>query len=58
MSVPWGGHPTLDRFVEYAKENGCTVETKVRTDDTGRAFTSVEMKNPKGGRCNGGYRYG
>lgn len=51
MSVPFGGHPTLDRFIEWAKENGCTVETKVRTDPSGRAFTSVEMKNPKGGRA-------
>ena len=51
MSVPFGGHPTFDRFVEWAKENGCTVETKVRTDPSGRAFTSVEMINPKGGRA-------
>ncbi len=50
MSAPWGGHPTLDRFVEWAKENGCTVDSKVRTDPTGRAFTSLEMVGPHGGR--------
>jgi hypothetical protein len=50
MAVPWGGHPTLDRFLEWAKENGCTGETKVRTDQTGRAFTSLELEGPHGGR--------
>lgn len=50
MPVPWGGHPTLDRFMEWAKENGCAAETKVRTDQTGRAFTSLEMTGPHGGR--------
>jgi hypothetical protein len=50
MAVPWGGHPTIDRFVEWAKENSCTAETKVRTDATGRAFTSLEITGPHGSR--------
>jgi hypothetical protein len=50
MAGPWGGHPTLDRFLEWAKENGCTGGTKVRSDHTGRAFTSLELVGPHGGR--------
>jgi hypothetical protein len=50
MAVPWGGHPALGRFIEWAKENGCTAEAKVRTDQSGRAFTSLEMVGPHGSR--------
>lgn len=30
MSHPFGGHPTLQSFVEWVTDNGCTVEVKVR----------------------------
>ena len=50
MSAPFGGHPTLRRFLEYAGENGCTVRTVVRSTRKGMSYESLEITNPEGGR--------
>lgn len=50
MAVPFGGHPTLPDIIDWARANGCAVETKVRTHAiTGQPYESVEISNPKGG---------
>jgi hypothetical protein len=52
MPVPFGGHPPLRRFLEWAQENGCTVELKLRTHTaSGRPYRSLEMVGPAGGRA-------
>jgi hypothetical protein len=46
---PFGGHPTLGDLVEWVKQNKCKSEMKVRTNNAGRAFTSLEIFGPTGG---------
>jgi hypothetical protein len=49
MAVPFGGHPPLERFVEWAKGVGCKVEIKVRTHAVhGRPYKSLEITGPGG----------
>ena len=31
---PFGGHPTFARYLEWAREQGCTVEIGVDTEDS------------------------
>ena len=50
MSYPFGGHPTLARFIEYARELGCQVVVDVRQTEAGRAYEALQIKNPDGGR--------
>lgn len=50
MSYPFGGHPTLKRFIEYAKEHGCDVQVSVRSTCSGRAYEAVVINNPNGGQ--------
>src|SRR3954466_5325867 len=51
MAFPFGGHPTLGRFVEWARENGCRSEIKLRTHtETGRPYRALEIFSPQGGR--------
>jgi hypothetical protein len=52
VAHPFGGHPTLERFVEWAKsEAGCTTEIKVRTrQPSGQPYQVLEITNPEGGR--------
>lgn len=49
MSFPFGGHPTLSRFIEAAQEQGCTVTSKTRARPDGRAYSVLVIDNPQGG---------
>lgn len=51
MAHPFGGHPKLGRFVEWATDHGCAAEIKVRVRRaSGQPYTVLEITNPKGGR--------
>jgi hypothetical protein len=51
MAVPFGGHPTLQQFLEWATSNGCKVEHKVRAHSvTGQPYKVLEITGPSGGR--------
>ncbi len=44
MAFPFGGHPTLERFLEWAKENGCKAQIRTRVHSvTGQPFQSLEI---------------
>ncbi len=49
MSFPFGGHPTLEMFIEYVKANGCEVTTIGRLTKSGRPYTACVLVNPAGG---------
>jgi hypothetical protein len=50
VAVPFGGHPSLRRYLEWARENGCTAEEKLRTHAiTGQPYRSLEISGPAGG---------
>lgn len=50
MAFPFGGHPPLQRFLEWAEEAGCTVEIKIRNHaQSGRPYESLEITGPTGG---------
>lgn len=52
MAFPFGGHPTLGRFLEWARDNGCNAEIKLRTHSTnGRPYTVLEIVHSGGGRA-------
>ena len=50
MAVPFGGHPRLREFVEWATSHGgCTAQVQTRThSQTGQPFQSLEMTSPSG----------
>lgn len=48
MSAPFGGHPTLGRFVEFAVGLGCAAELKVRTRDDASAYEVLEITSKTG----------
>jgi hypothetical protein len=49
MSHPFGGHPKLGRFVEWAQENGCKAEIKVRErNSSGQPYQALEISAPSG----------
>jgi hypothetical protein len=50
VAVPFGGHPTLERFVEWAVSLGCKASIKVRRhSQTGRPYEVLEIVGPGGG---------
>jgi hypothetical protein len=50
MAVPFGGHPTLERFVEWATGGGCKAAVKVRTHSvSGKPYEVLEITGPGGG---------
>lgn len=49
MSFPFGGHPTLRRFVEWLVQLGCTATVFVKTTKNGRSYQVLRILNPKGG---------
>ncbi len=52
MAFPFGGHPTLGRFLEWARDNGCTAEIKLRTHSTnGRPYKVLEITRAEGGHA-------
>lgn len=50
MSYPFGGHPTLERFIEWACQHGCTLENKVRSRSSGEAYELMIIRNGDGAR--------
>jgi hypothetical protein len=49
MSWPFGGHPSLGRYLYWAvNEAGCTTEHYVMTAPDGRPFSLIEIKSPTG----------
>lgn len=50
MSVPFGGHPRLRDFVEWAtRDGGCTGQVKTRAhSQTGQPYQSLELTAPSG----------
>lgn len=36
MAAPFGGHPTLARYIEWARGEGCTAQSGIRSDEEGR----------------------
>jgi hypothetical protein len=50
MPVPFGGHPTLEQFLEWARQNGCRAEVKVRAHSiSGQPYEVLEITGPQGG---------
>jgi hypothetical protein len=49
MAFPFGGHPSLARYLAWAREKGgCTVDFGVMTDDAGRPFSIIKITAPSG----------
>ena len=52
MAVPFGGHPTLHRLVEWLESAGCKVTIKQRNHSiTGQPYQSLEITSPVGSRA-------
>lgn len=49
MAYPFGGHPKLGEFVEWAQHLKCVAEIKVRVRKSGQPYTALEIVNPAGG---------
>jgi hypothetical protein len=50
MSFPFGGHPKLQQFLEFAAEHGCTAKLVTRTSRTGQAYQVLEIRRSTLGR--------
>lgn len=48
MSFPFGGHPTFARYLAWATEQGCTVQTGYTVDGHGRTHTLTRIVSPNG----------
>jgi hypothetical protein len=49
VAVPFGGHPTLQSFLDWATENGCTAKIQTRIHSgTGQPYQSLEVSAPSG----------
>jgi hypothetical protein len=48
MAFPFGGHPTLRMFVEWAMQHGCTATAVVRMRANGQSYNSLELTAPSG----------
>jgi len=49
VAVPFGGHPTLEHFIDWATENGCTAQIQTRVHSvTGQPYRSLEVTAPTG----------
>jgi hypothetical protein len=49
MAYPFGGHPTLHRFVEAAEAQGCSASIYSRTASSGQAYNVLRIDNPVSG---------
>jgi len=45
MAAPFGGHPTFARYLEWAREQGCTYHSGV---DTKRSISLTRIVAPSG----------
>jgi hypothetical protein len=49
VAVPFGGHPTLEQFLEWATKNGCKAVRKTRTHSIHRrTYEVLEITGPDG----------
>ena len=49
MSSPFGGHPTFQQYLEWARtEAGCEIKQGVIQDDEGRPFNITKIVAPSG----------
>jgi hypothetical protein len=44
MSHPFGGHPTLGRFVEFAQQHGCAADVVVLVSRNGSSHEVLHIK--------------
>lgn len=52
MAAPFGGYPTLARYIGWARNNhGCTAQSGVRPDADGRIETLTVIRAPSGRRA-------
>ena len=49
MSFPFGPHPTVEQFIEFAQSVGCAVSTAFQQED-GPPIQVIEISNPNNGR--------
>ena len=43
MAFPFGGHPNLAKYLEFARENGFTVRTGFGPDSSGKVHTTIRV---------------
>ena len=49
MSNPFGGHPTFAQYLQWTKEEeGCTIQTGVRTIRDGQMVSLTIIQHPNG----------
>jgi hypothetical protein len=50
VAVPFGGHPPLRLFLDWAVENGCKAQIRVRNHAvSGQPYRSLEITSSSGG---------
>jgi hypothetical protein len=48
MSFPFGGHPTLQQFVEFAGQNGCSITVSADTAPSGKVYQTLRINRDTG----------
>lgn len=48
MAYPFGGHPTLASYIDWARTKGCSAQNGVVSDEDGRVHTLTRIKGPAG----------
>jgi hypothetical protein len=48
MAFPFGGHPTLERYLAMARDSGCVVKTGVAVSSSGQPVSTFLVENPNG----------
>ena len=48
MASPFGGHPTFERYLDWAAGEGCAVDESVAQDQDGRAYRLTRIAAPSG----------
>lgn len=43
MAHPFGGHPTLASYIEWARAQGCIARSGIRSDEDGRVHTLTQL---------------
>ena len=43
MSQPFGNHPTLAQYLNWAREQGCTVQSGYQTDEHGQPIGIIRV---------------
>lgn len=48
MSFPFGGHPTLGKYIQWVRDQGFEAHTGIATDSSGKAHTVTKIFKPGG----------